>query len=427
MGLVHKIFNWGIRKIDTAEQDARLLGRVLGYMPLSWRQVVMMYPGKDGLLWRVPDPDVRMAASFSQAQALLVAENEQVMLLRNGRLEASMERGVLLAPGLYDISRVQLREQLEIIWLTTRELHLRWGVADVITADRISIGASGYYAVAITDPERFVQAVAGNAQVYKEEQLQSFAQAEVNAVIRDLMARRTVLEFQQIRREFIEAAQEHLRPIFERWGLEFRSLSIEHQQIPAQFRQAAASRTLVTMEKEAQIEGARSDIVLAQLEAQKAYYFAQIEAGKLRALGKTEVEIMQEMQRIGVDPLEVKRIEAIEKLEPGQGMLLDTRPQIVNQLFGQQGAASVLPTLPPTITGTVIPEQQQALPAPSTQQSGQLTNHTAADTERQRALTREEVQEMVLRLDERLIRGEISEQKHSELSQRLEKRLEEMS
>ena len=41
-------------------------------------------------------------------------------------------------------------------------------------------------------------------------------------------------------------------------------------------------------------------------------------------------------------------------------------------------------------------------------------------------MTREKVQEMLDKLDERLIMGEISEQKHSELYDRLQKKLAEL-
>src|SRR6266516_3582844 len=253
MGLLHAFVNWGIRIIDNTDTDVRRIGQRFGFTPLSWRQVVMANPTKDGIAWRVPDPDVRTASSFANTQGVLVSENEMVMLLNNGKFETG-ERGVLLSPGLYDVS------------------HLR---------------------------------------------------------VRDQIARRTVMEFQSARRELGDAAQELLQPIFNRWGLEFIGLTVENQNIPGQFRQAAAGRTIVTMEKEAQLEGAKADVTLAQLEAQRAYFTAQIEVARLRAIGQANVEIMQSQQSIGVDPLDIKRIEAIDALalNPGENALIDNRPQ----------------------------------------------------------------------------------------------------
>src|SRR2546421_1964073 len=124
MGLI----NWGIRVIDNVETSLNRIQQRLGYIPLSWRQAVMMDRSKDGILWRVPDPTVHMASSLVHTQAVLVNENEQAMVIRNGLLLRGMERSVILPPGLYDFGRVQRRDQLEIIWMTTRELRLRWGV-----------------------------------------------------------------------------------------------------------------------------------------------------------------------------------------------------------------------------------------------------------------------------------------------------------
>ena len=433
MGLIHAFVNWGIRLLDNTDTDVRRIGQRFGSMPLSWRQVVMTNPTKDGIAWRVPDPDVRMASSFMNTQAVLVSENEMVMLLKNGKFETSTERGVLLSPGLYDVSHLRVRDQIEVIWMTSKEMRLRWGVPDVLTQDRIGVGASGYYTTKIEDPEEFYFNVVGNSQVYKEEQLQLFTKTDVNSVVRDLIARRTVLEFQTARREFGDAAQEVLQPIFNRWGLEFIGLTIENQNIPEQFRQAAAGRTIVTLEKEAQLEGAKADVTLAQLEAQKAYFTAQIEATRLRAIGQVDVEIMQSQQSIGVNPLDIKRIEAVDALalNPPDGTLVDNRPQIMNQLLGQPPFPQ--PAMPmTTITGSIVPDSsQQAPPAlPSgNHNSGTLAPNTTPSTPSTTntgPMTREKIQEMLERLDERLILGEITEQKHSELYERLQKKLAEL-
>jgi membrane protease subunit (stomatin/prohibitin family) len=427
MGLLHAFVNWGIRFIDNTDTDVRRIGQRLGFMPLSWRQVVMTNPTKDGLAWRMPDPDVRMAASFVSTQGLLVSENEMVMLIKNGRLEVGSERGVLLSPGLYDVSHLRVRDQIEVVWMSTKEIRLRWGVTDVLTQDRINIGAYGYYSAKIKDPEAFYFNVVGNAQVYKEEQLQSFTKTDVNSLLREQMARRTVMEFQTARREFFEAAREVLLPTFERWGLDFIGLTIEGQNVPDVFIQAAAGRTIVSMEREAQIEGAKGDVTLEMLGAQKAQFTGQIEAARLRALGQVSIELMQSQQSIGVDPLDIKRIEAIEAmgLHPSEGILIDNRPQLANQLLGQPPInSSVMPMT--TITGSIVPTSGMVAPAlpAGNYNSGPLTsNPTSAPGS---PMTREKVQEMLDKLDERLIMGEISEQKHSELYERLQKKLAEL-
>jgi hypothetical protein len=408
MGLLHAFVNWGIRLVDNTESDVRRIGQRLGYMPLSWQQTISMYPSKNGILWRLPDPEVPMASSFGHTQALLVSRNEQVMLLRNSIVQGSMERGLLLMPGLYDLRRLQMREQIEVIWITTRELRLNWGLADVITRDRINIGASGYYSVVISDPEAFLQHIAGHEQVYREEQLNVYAKAEVTAVLRDLIARTTVLDFQQAHAEFNEACREKLRPTFERWGLEFRGLTIINQNIPPQFLAAAEARTRITMEKEGQLAGVQYDALIADYQAQMAL-----------KQGRVQIELMQQQQALGLNPLDLKRIEAAEiaAANPSQGSLLDGRAQLVGQLLGQP--SQVPPQSGPiTITGSLVPDvQSPALPA-APGGSGNLQAGSST--------SREKIQELIDKLDERLLNGEISEEKHSEMYARLQKRLNEI-
>lgn len=449
------LLKFGINLMENTEKNLKDIGQRLGYMPLSWRQVIMSRPDKDGLMWRVPDPDVAMASSLSRIQSILVSEYERAMVLKDGMLTEQ----VVLPPGLYDISRtVQIRGQLEIIWTTTSEFQLRWGLPDVITSDRVSIGASGFFRAAIIDPEAFLRNAGSNRQVFKKEEMATFAKPEVDSLLRDLVARKTVLEFQLARQEFIDAAREILQPIFERWGLEFRGLTIENQRIPEQFREAAAQRTIVSMEKEAQIAAATEDVNLAQLEAQKKYYLAQAEATKYYITGSAEVENMRRQLSIGMDPLKLKMAEAMEILAatPSEGSLVDGRVQIMNYLSGSLNSfAGGAPANP---AGAANPNfgQPIGLPAPTTP-GGNFNSNTqgpaapdgfapfvppnaldvsgsgplstpiqSSPTGNTGGLTREKIQEMLDKLDERLIAGEITEQKHSELYDRLQKKLSEV-
>jgi SPFH domain / Band 7 family len=420
------LLNWGIERIDNFEKDLRLLSKRLGYRPLSWREVVMINPSKDGLVWRVPDPDVLMASSLSHIQALLVSENEQVMLLWNGALMRGMERSALLQPGLYLFRRVEMHDQLEIIWTTTREFPLPWGVTEVLTSDRISIGASGHYRVAIEDPEKFFFQVLGNAQVYKEEQLTNFTRPEITALLRDLIARKTVMEFLLARQEFIAACQQKLQPIFEEWGLLFRSLSIEHDNIPEEFRRAAAARTRISMEKEAEIEGKKGDIALAQLGEVEAYYLAKGESHKSRAQREIEIESMRQLQEIGIDPLELKRIEAAHTLaaNPGPNALNDARPQIASQLLGQ-------PATPYRESVTIVPIDSLQISPPELIQgsvSEPLTDNAApVSAPTDDAQTREQIEEVIDKLEERFAKGEITEPTFLKLRERWQKKLDTMS
>jgi len=465
MGLLdipHNLVNWGIHVMDYAEEDIHHLGQRLGFMPLSWHRIAMKNPAKRGLLWRVPDPDIQMANSLSRIQAIIVSEYERALVLKDGML---IEQAVL-PPGMYDIRRtVQVRGQIEIIWTTTTEVQLRWGVADVLTQDRVSIGASGSYTAAIIAPDVFVSSLAGHEQVYTKEHLAQSTKSTLSGALRDLMARKTVMEFQLARQEFIDAAQEMLQPNFERWGLELRGLTIEHQQIPEEFREAAARQVKIRMEKEAQIEGAKGDVDLAQLEAQKRYFLAQAEASKYYVIQDAEVESMRRQLSIGIDPLKLKMAEAMQQFatHPGQGSVIDNRAQIIAQLSagintsnanspmhvdngaippavpamgphwgrpasGDQpggipgsivapGAASYVEQTNPTGLPSFVPPVQSASPAAAPVPSGPLS--TGETT-----MTRAKIEEMLDKLDDRFANGEMSEQTYLMLRGKWQKKLD---
>ena len=415
MGL---LADWGIRLLDSADTDLRRVGQRLGFMPLSWRQVVMNDQSRDGLMWRIPDPAVPMASSLLKVQAIQVAEYEYAMVLRDGRLEGVE---AILRPGIYDIQRTQaLRGQIEVIWFTAGEFQLRWGVGDIITQDGASVGASGHYNAAIADPEKFLRNVARNAQVYKDKDLLEFARQPVSNAIRDQMAHKTVMEFQKARAEFEQACKEALMPQFGRWGLEFRGLTIEAQNIPEEYRQLAMQEGMIDRQKNVQIRGAIADNTLAQLEMQKAQYAAIAEANRLRLIGAANTEIMQSQMGIGLDPLELQRIEAMKLLaeNPSEGALVDDRPQIMAQL---QPPMPLLQSPPVIVTGVPFAAPMQQ-PPPASLPAGAPPAQSASTG----PMTREKIEEMLDKLDERFANGEISEQVYLTMQSKWQKRLEQL-
>jgi hypothetical protein len=175
------------------------------------------------------------------------------------------------------------------------------------------------------------------------------------------------------------------------------------------------------MVKEGELAGAQFDALIADYQAQAAL-----------KQGRIQIELMQQQQAIGLNPLDLKRIEAAEiaAANPGQGALLDGRVQLIGQILGQSPVTPQQAPGPITINGSVLPDptaQPPSLPA-GHYHSGPLTPPNVATPSGQGSgpMTRERVQEMIDKLDERLLMGEISEQKHSEMYERLQKRLSEL-
>lgn len=412
MGL---LVDLGLRILDNIEGDVQRIGRKSGVLTVSWADEARKNPALKGLMWRIPDARVEMAYSWSKMQRILVTEYEQAIVLRDGRMEGD------IPPGMYDVTRTTMvRGTIEVIWFTKGEFQLRWGVGDIITQDGASVGASGHYNVAIVDPYMFLINVARNEQVYKDMDLLKFARETVSNSIRDQMAYKTVMEFQKARPEFEQACMDALRPPFERWGLEFRGLSIEAQNIPEEYRVLVSQEGTIDRQNMLRIKGAQADLSLAQIEMQKAQFAALAEANRLRLIGSAQTEVMQGQMGVGLDPLELQRIEAMKLLaeNPSEGVMMDNRPQIMAQL---QPPMPQLQPPPVIVTGVPFapPVQQQpaaALPVGSPPAQSASTG----------PMTREKIEEMLDKLDERFANGEISEQVYLTMQSKWQKRLEQL-
>jgi hypothetical protein len=436
MGLI----DWGINRISNADADLAKLGRVMGFVPISWRQVVSMRPDRDGVMWRIPDPAVQQVSILKNIMAVLVTVQEQVMVLRDGMAGEQ----ILLPPGVYDLRKTNmLKGQIEVIWFTTQDISLPWGVPDALTNDGASVGASGMYKVRIADPFQFLTRLARNEQVYTEDKLDEACGGPVAQAIQNLIADINLMDFYKAHPKLENACYEYLaNPVrFPQWGLEFRGLTIDNRRISDEDRRgmkeigglatkvsvAEADKALLLADKARQIELAEADqsILLAQrkmqaeqfnimIEAQRQQMLNSVDAQRIQMLGGAEAEVMRNQMGIGLDPLELQRIEAIQKLaeNPSQGTLIDNRPQILSQLIPQQPVIQpmmVAPMLPPVPS----PVQPQNLitppPAPVAPSSGEMT--------------REKIEEMLDKLDDRFANGEISEQVYLSLQDKWQKRL----
>jgi regulator of protease activity HflC (stomatin/prohibitin superfamily) len=420
------LVDFAIRKIENAGTDLRRFGQAIGFMPISWRDVVMMDSTRDGVMWRIPDPKVPSASSLLGTKAIFVAENELVIVMRDGKLDD--ENQAILPPGLYDIRNITaLRGRIDVIWCTTGEFQLPWGVGHVLTQEGEAVGAFGTYQVKVVDPVNLLRSVARNWQVYTEEQLgDNLTSTQVISKIGSVFGSRSIRELQPKQAEISLACKEALMPPFERWGLEFLDLTIERINFPDGYEAAIARINRISIEKQEQLVGGEADIRIAMLKAQEEQYRILTEANRVRALGNANVEVMQNQLNAGIDPLTLQKIEAIKLLaeNPSEGTLVDNRPQIVSQLLPQP---PMLQTGPVIVTGNpfipTVPQQQLnqqgALPAP--------VNATLSATGSSEVMTREKIEEMLDKLDARFANGEISEQVYLTLQAKWNNRLEKLS
>ncbi len=420
------LVDFAIRKIENAGTDLRRFGQAVGFMPISWRDVVMMDSTRDGVMWRIPDPKVSNASSLLGTKAIFVAENELVIVMRDGKLDD--ENQAILPPGLYDIRNITaLRGRIDVIWCTTGEFQLPWGIGSVLTREGEAVGAFGTYQVKVVDPVSLLRSVARNWQVYTEEQLgDNLTSTQVVSKVAGIFGRKSIRELQPDQAEIQLVCKEALLPPFERWGLEFLDLTIERINFPDQYLETLRLENRVSLQKQALLTGGEADVRLAMLKAQEEQYRILTEASRMRAIGNVSVEIMQNQLGAGIDPLELQKIEAIKLLaeHPSEGTLIDNRPQIASQLLPQ-------PPMPPT--GPVIMAGNPFIPSIPQQQLNQAgsvpapVNASPSAGSSGEAMTREKIEEMLDKLDERFANGEVSEQVYLTLQAKWNNRLEKLS
>src|SRR5579863_8632624 len=131
MGIIADL---GLRLWKDVDNDIRRISQRFGFMPISWEDVKGRFPSRDfGLMWRIPDPAVEGASILAKEMAIIVRENEHVLILRDGRLEG---QEAILPPGFYTLQRTQaVWGSIEVVWLTKGEIHFPWGVGDVTMQD----------------------------------------------------------------------------------------------------------------------------------------------------------------------------------------------------------------------------------------------------------------------------------------------------
>jgi hypothetical protein len=132
--------------------------------------------------------------------------------------------------------------------------------------------------------------------------------------------------------------------------------------------------------------------------------------------------VMQNQLGSGLDPLELQRLEAIKILaeHPSEGTLTDNRPQIINQVLPQ----------PPT-TPAINPVIVAGTPFLASPQTQNIVNSAPANAAQppaaqSEAMSREEIVEILDKLDKRLVDGEISEQIYLTLQDKWQKRLSQL-
>ncbi len=421
MGGLMDLPSLGIYFVDNASELVRNAAIRTGFTPLAWD-----HDRRPGLVWRVPDPEIKSASIFSRVQGVLVREFEQAVVLHNGTVYAH------LAPGVYDIRKLPVKDVVEVIWVSTQATQHRWGVGRVINREDISIGAHGFVFLQIADARKFVLGVIAGGRKFTLQNLEDWVFGVVAGIMRTQIAASTIRDLMQAQEEFARACSNRLAQAFGEWGIQFKNLVVNQFDVPQEYRDAVARVTLSRYERD-------SAVIAADAAAETLRIRSKAEAEARLTAGSADIELMARMQSYGLDPIRLKAVEALTQyaqLAAQTGGGGDSGSDIVKMmLFMQMSRLLTDPGMPgeakdalraqfPVEAAQVAQVAQLQTPLSTTTEAAQGQGDAAEGVEAASGeAERARVQRILDNLDERLASGEIQEATYDRLRAKWEARL----
>lgn len=399
MSLGSWLVGLGIR----AEGVAAQLGVRSGKIALQWPT-----GANESLIYRLPRDPHQRASIFSTQQTIIVNEGEMAIVMEDGIA------GGELVPGRYTFHRARIVGALDIIWLKTGQRPLKWGVGNITTADGIQVSANGVIYVRVVNGERFNREVVQGEIIMPPQQLQRFLLPRIQGVIRSQLAKAPVLELQTQRESHQNAIQQGLETDLLEMGLGLAGFEVIEINLPEEFKAAVAQATMVQHTGQARLLEAQQRAQMTQLEATAAAQAKLVE-------GMADVQLLQTMQAVGIDPLKLKALEALNTYaaNPSKGGML-SGDVAGAQLFAQITSSALAPTSAgPMRPPAQLPGMTVALPPTSAQ-----LPQTGAEAPNDEAVAKiAKLESQIEKLDDKLLDGEISEDYHAQMMARLEAKL----
>ncbi len=430
MSLIDSLAHKGISIVEGIGKGVQFVGTRSGVIPVQWQ-----HDKRPGLVWRVPEPDsipsserITIASIFSKHQPIVVREFERAIVLDNGKFFAEMPGGA------FDIAKVPIKGVIEIIWVSMSQSQHRWGVGGVMSADGITVGAFGTLYLQVVDATKFVLNLVTGQQAFSDDKIEAWIKNLVMGIMRREIALREIRALTAEREGFIESCREKLAPLFADWGLEFKHLEMVELNLPPEYREVVASVARASYARQTAVLNAQTNAEVIQIEAQASA------TAKLMS-GSADVQIMALMQAQGLDPVKMETIKVLmeyAKAPSGNsGGALISGDLYKPQVFAMLSQTLTDPTIPSDVKQVLrqsYPQQTALIPAPV---QSTATPHIeyipatppkpdtqpVAETQTERALTEEKIEQMIDSLDMQLSEGKLSETLYNRLREKWETKL----
>lgn len=230
MGLSSFLIEMGIRLEDVATA----WGTRAGIVPLAWP-----VGERQSLIYRLPRDPQKRASLFASSQNILVAEGEVAVVLSEGTYV-----GVLDA-GRYVFEKKKVVGALDIVWMTSGQRAIKWGIGNVASKDGIQVSANGTLYTRVVDAAFFDTEVVQGATSLADVDVQRLLMPRIQGAVRAQIARTPALDLSSERDVFAGAVREALAGSLSSLGLGRVDLEVTEFDFPTEFKIAIAQATLV--------------------------------------------------------------------------------------------------------------------------------------------------------------------------------------
>ncbi len=242
---------------------------------------------------------------------------------------------------------------------------LQFGIPEgtILTQDKVPLSAYGSVTIQIDDPKNFLTNVVAGETDFWEQDLKKWVVTKIVAIMRTELSKLTSMTVYTERETFITICRVKSKEMFEDFGFKFLDLNLEGVNLPEKVEAALGERA-------ATLAGAEAEVARLKM-----------------------------IQDAGINVLDLEKIKAVQELAKrngggGIGAMYDS-----TAIMGMVGGIG---------SGAPTPGVGVAVPA------------GGGNPEIQK------IKDMMTKLDDKLLMGEISEEKHTEMMDRLKQRLKEL-
>lgn len=232
--------------------------------------------------------EIAKSVEIGMFTSVLVREFERVLLIKNGKIQE------VIPAGKHKISKFKIGKEITAIYVSLKPFKIPYGLPETMSKDNVSVGCYGEIEFQVSNPKMFYSQVMGDTEVYTIEELKEYMLAEIQGVLRSVLAKRDIKEIYLERDELIPVFRTKLEEFFASLGMDFKRIEIQGVNIPESVKAELESLKISRIRR----RGKREEV--------------ELELEKRRRKGEIDVEKYVKLAQAGIDVTKFKEAEIAE-------------------------------------------------------------------------------------------------------------------